>query len=341
MDLLNGKPVCFLSGNEFLPKKGITFANQVENFFVLQGSMANSPFGVVDLDNNGVQNSKQHGIGRIKAASFAAIKDVLEKGEIILPLGEYKVHGKKQITGMIAAPIQIDKEKYVCVVMVIANLEQKRLYVHESFLTKNLQEIVASNSVRGSNASSPQPQGDVAKVLQNYLIDKQNVENNNIKENKNMNKNKIRLTESQLHRVIKEAVNKILNEDFGGYYNHTLLQTGYNTQGKWLRSALNDLKYAIEENRGFDAIIKELTNIQSSMNNIRNSGDAEYSRKGYVDSHFGGGPSDRNEYLYGDYNLQKLSSNISSIIELLQEGRGREAYEWLQEVVQKNANQGE
>jgi hypothetical protein len=138
--------------------------------------MANSPFGVVDLDNKGVQNSKQHGIGRIKAASFAAIKDVLEKGEIILPLGEYKVHGKKQITGMIAAPIQIDKEKYVCVVMVIANLEQKRLYVHESFLTKNLQEIVASNSVRGSNASSPQPQGDVAKVLQNYLIDKQNVE---------------------------------------------------------------------------------------------------------------------------------------------------------------------
>jgi hypothetical protein len=78
---------------------------------------------------------------------------------------------------MIAAPIQIDEEKYVCVVMVIANLEQKRLYVHESFLTKNLQEIVASNSVRGSNASSPQPQGEVAKVLQNYLIDKQNLKN--------------------------------------------------------------------------------------------------------------------------------------------------------------------
>jgi hypothetical protein len=121
---------------------------------------------------------------------------------------------------MIAAPIQIDKEKYVCVVMVIANLEQKRLYVHESFLTKNLQEIVASNSVRGSNASSPQPQGDVAKVLQNYLIDKQNVENNNIKENKNMNKNKIRLTESQLHRVIKESVKKVLRElDYKTYQN--------------------------------------------------------------------------------------------------------------------------
>lgn len=150
---------------------------------------------------------------------------------------------------------------------------------------------------------------------------------------------KVRLTESQLHRVIKESVNKILKEDFGGYYNHTLIQTGYNTQGKWLCSALNHLKYAIEENRGFDAIIKELTDILYSMNNIRNRGDEEYSRKGYVDSDFGGRPSDKNDYLYGDYNLQKLSSNISSIIKLLQEGRGREAYEWLQEVVQRNANQ--
>lgn len=165
MDLLNGNPVCLLSGNEFLPKEGITFANQVGNFFASQGSVANSPFGLVILDKKGVQNSKQHGIGRIKAASFAAIKDVLEKGEIVLPLSEYEVHGKKQITGMIAAPIQIGEEKYVCVVMVIANLEQKRLYVHESFLTKNLQEVVASNLVHGSNASSPQPQGEVAKVL--------------------------------------------------------------------------------------------------------------------------------------------------------------------------------
>jgi hypothetical protein len=212
MNLLNGNPVCLLSGNEFLPKKGVTFAEQVANFFTSQGGVANSPFGMVILDKKGVQNSKQHGIGRIKAASFAAIKDVLEKGEIVLPLDEYEVHGKKQITGMIAAPIQIGEERYVCVVMIIANLEQKRLYVHESFLTKNLQEVVASNSVRGSNASSPQPQGDIANILQNYLINKPTIENNNIKENKKMNMSKIRLSEAQLHRVIKESVKKVLKE---------------------------------------------------------------------------------------------------------------------------------
>ena len=45
-----------------------------------------SPWGEVLLDKKGIQSDKSHGVGRIKAASFAAIKDVLEKGEVILPL---------------------------------------------------------------------------------------------------------------------------------------------------------------------------------------------------------------------------------------------------------------
>ena len=63
-------------------------------------------------------------------------------------------------------------------VEVIANLKQQRLYLHESFLTKNLQEVVASNPVHESTASSPQPNGGIANVLQNYLITKHEVENN-------------------------------------------------------------------------------------------------------------------------------------------------------------------
>lgn len=215
MDLLNDSPVCVLKGDEFLPKEGMTFAQQVTTYFVAQGGFANSPFGVVVLDKKGVQNSKQHGISRIKSASFAAVKDVLEKGIIILPLDNYGTNNKKEMTGMIAAPIQIGEEKYVCVVEVIANLEQQRLYLHESFLTKNLQEVVASNSVHGNNvnASSPQPQGEIAKVLHNYLISKQNEQNNdnNIKEHYMKSKtNKIRLTESDLHRIVENSVKKIL-----------------------------------------------------------------------------------------------------------------------------------
>lgn len=169
MDLLNGAPIVELSGDEFLPKEGITFAQQVNEYFISQGGKANSTFGEVLLDIKGIQNSKQHGMSRIKAAAFAAVKDVLEKGIEILPMDYHGVHDKKQMTGMIAAPIVIGVEKYICVVEVVANLKVNRLYVHEAFVIKTLFEDAASNLVHGSETTSPHPQGEVAKVLQNYV----------------------------------------------------------------------------------------------------------------------------------------------------------------------------
>ena len=131
LDLNN--PILTLSGKEFLPKPGITFAQQVLNFFLSQGGLAQSPWGEVLLDMKGIQSDKAHGIGRIKAASFAAIKDVLEKGTIILPLDYYATNGKKQMTGMMAAPILIGDDSFICVVVVIYNLQERRLYLHETF----------------------------------------------------------------------------------------------------------------------------------------------------------------------------------------------------------------
>ena len=103
------------------------------------------------------------------SASFAAIKDVLEKGTIILPLDYYATNGKKQMTGMMAAPIVIGTDSFICVVVVIYNLQEKRLYLHECFLTEKNPEIAASSLVRDSSAASPQSQGSVAKILQKVL----------------------------------------------------------------------------------------------------------------------------------------------------------------------------
>ena len=122
-------PVTILTGNEFLPKEGITFAEQILHFFQSQGGVAHSPWGEVLLDKKGIQSDKSHGVGRIKAASFAAIKDVLEKGEIILPLDYYATNGKN----------------------------------------KKIPEIAASSLVRGSSAASPQSLGSIAKILQRFL----------------------------------------------------------------------------------------------------------------------------------------------------------------------------
>lgn len=162
-------PVCSLSGEEFLPLEGITFAQQVLNYFISQGGLAHSPWGDVVLDMKGIQSDKSHGIGRIKAASFAAIKDVLEKGSIILPLDYYATSGKKQMTGMMAAPILIGDDSFICVVVVIYNLKERSLYLHETFLTEKIPEIAASSLVRGSRAASPQSQGSIAKILHRFL----------------------------------------------------------------------------------------------------------------------------------------------------------------------------
>lgn len=165
-------PVCTLTGNEFLPKPGITFAQQVLDYFNSIGGQAQSPWGPVHLDMKGIQSDKSHGIGRIKASSFTAIKDVLEKGLIILPLDYYATSGKKQMTGMMAAPILIGMDSFICVVVVIFNLTEGRLYLHETFLTEKIPEIAASSLVRAGDAGSPQSQGSVAKILQSFINSK-------------------------------------------------------------------------------------------------------------------------------------------------------------------------
>ena len=171
-DLHHLHPVCQLTGNEFLPKEGITFAEQVLNYFISQGGIASSPWGGVLLDMKGIQSDKSHGVGRIKAASFAAIKDVIEQGEIVLPLDYYATGGKKQMTGMIAAPITIGNDSFICVVVVIFNLKERRLYLHETFLTEKIPEIAASSLVRGSDPASPQSKGIIAKLLSIFFQSK-------------------------------------------------------------------------------------------------------------------------------------------------------------------------
>ena len=166
------KPVPILTGEEFLPKEGFTFAQQVYEFFVSQGGVAMSPWGEVLLDMKGIQSDKSHGLGRIKSASFAAIKDVIEKGVVILPLDYYATGGKKQMTGMMAAPILIGTDTFVCVVVIIYNLRERRLYLHETFLTEKIPEIAASSLVRAGDTGSPQSRGWIAKILLSYLNSK-------------------------------------------------------------------------------------------------------------------------------------------------------------------------
>lgn len=271
MDLLNSEPVVSLSGDEFLPIEGKTFTQQVQEFFSAQGGKASSPFGIVLLDKRGIKNDLGHGIGRLKAASFAAVKDVLEKGVVINPMGQYHTNNKKNPTGMIAAPITIGGEKYVCVVEVIANRQVTRLYVHEVTLTKNLQGDVAdSNAVPEDNSLVTQPQGEIAKVLRNYVNTKNNGENNTKTENRHMNKKQIRLTESDLKQIVKESVSKILSEAYGTFDSDT------RTAIERINKAKNDstLPYGMpspkrQDRRPYNVSDEQREDISSIMRNVR------------------------------------------------------------------------
>lgn len=171
--LIDGQPVVTLDNDLFLKKDGKTFIDQIEDYFKQIGGIAHCQFGDIILDRKGAQNDKAHGMSRVKAISFAAIVPTLEKGVVILPLGQYHTNDKKQETGMIAAPILIAGERYICVVVVICNKKEKRLYVHESFLFKKIHEALASSLVHDGNAMSPELRGNIANVLNNYLTSKQ------------------------------------------------------------------------------------------------------------------------------------------------------------------------
>jgi len=120
----------------------------------------------------------------VKAIAFAAVPQIIEKGIVILPFGKYK-SGENVISAMIAAPIQIANNEYICVVVLRKRQEINKLYVHEVTIKEKLLDsssnpahIPATNqgvifdSLTGSSnptQSLAANQGDIAKVLHKII----------------------------------------------------------------------------------------------------------------------------------------------------------------------------
>ena len=82
--LFNHSPIARLKGTEFSKKDGMTLTEQVAEFFEQLGGVAHSPLlGDVKLDKKGADDSFAHGMGRLKAVAYGAVKDVIENGVII------------------------------------------------------------------------------------------------------------------------------------------------------------------------------------------------------------------------------------------------------------------
>ena len=132
------------------------------------------------------------------------------------------------------APIMIDDIKYLCLLTVkfnhltgkifpyVVNLEDENgMKVSDDIMVNNNNTTTPSNSDTSMGAVTSQdnrtPSNSTANVQQNIETNKNNdikTENKQYKTNRNMNKKLIRLTESTLHKIVKESVKRILKEHF-------------------------------------------------------------------------------------------------------------------------------
>lgn len=128
-------PIVQISGEEFA-KGTKDLTTQVEEFFARIGNFAhNEQLGDVVLDRRGVKNDIAHGVGRKKAAAFAAVPDVIEQGLVVDYQQNWK--GRGYDTAVVAAPITIGAEEHHAAVVLTRSNQTNRFYVHEVLTTKD------------------------------------------------------------------------------------------------------------------------------------------------------------------------------------------------------------
>ena len=168
------EPVTTIAGTEFsVGEKDLV--TQVEEFFAQRGGIAFNPqLGDITLDRRGVKDDLSHGIGRKKAAAFAAVPEVLEYGRVIDYRNNWK--GRGYDTAVIAAPIIIGTEENLMGVVVKRSNRTNRFYVHEVLTTKNeAMPFKTGTPKRGT------PGGNAPSVI-SILDNLRTVKNENVQE---------------------------------------------------------------------------------------------------------------------------------------------------------------
>ena len=162
--LLSDQTVVQLSGNEFSKKDGFTLTDQVEEYFNNINNNIESPFfGRVVLDREGADDSLSHGMGRLKAIAYAGVPNVIKNGVIINSDINHKDRGYNSY--VIAAPIEIAKEKYICEVVLKQNRNETRFYLHEVTEQKKFLDRAFVTNL----AQKPAHQGTMLNILDKTL----------------------------------------------------------------------------------------------------------------------------------------------------------------------------
>lgn len=138
--IMNMPVVAMLTGQEF-QSDGVKLTDKVPAYWdgTYQGSVESPELGRVVLDKEGVQSSIGHGVGRLKAAAFYAVPDVIQKGRVFDRQKDWK--GRGYDTAVIAAPISIGEKEYICEVVVEQRSNRQGFYVHEVEIKEKLGNV--------------------------------------------------------------------------------------------------------------------------------------------------------------------------------------------------------
>ena len=163
--LLSNETVISLTGDEFPKKEGISLTEQVQNFFQKNTDNIISPFfGKVSLDKRGLKSSVYHGVNRIKAIAYAAVPEVINNGVIIDKSINHKNRGYDSY--VVAAPIKIKEENYICEVVLKKNKNGTQFYLHE--VTEQKKYLDRAFVTRRGNSPAQNP-GTMVSLLDNII----------------------------------------------------------------------------------------------------------------------------------------------------------------------------
>ena len=164
-------PVANLTGQEF-QKDGVRLTDKVSAYFNSIGNVArNEELGDVILNLEGIRDSIAHGIGRLKASAFMAVKDVIENGFIFNRQTNWK--NRNYDSAVIVAPISINNTDYICEVVITRKPNENRFYLHEVEIKETLEKAFKTPTEgRASQASKliigkhiAEVKGNVSKVV--------------------------------------------------------------------------------------------------------------------------------------------------------------------------------
>ncbi len=124
-----GEPLVELTGEEFAKGEKNLVQQVGEYFDQLGGQVERQGFGTVRLSRRGVKDSMAHGLGRKKAAAFAAVPEVIQNGVQIDYQEKWK--GRSYDTYVFAGNVDIGGEANAMGVVVIQRKGDNRFYLHE------------------------------------------------------------------------------------------------------------------------------------------------------------------------------------------------------------------